>query len=112
MTNTTNHIDHNLIPHASNRELRYAVVGGDCVWGAGFTAEQALKSAAFWLDGGQNTVTIAEVQKQLEDSRNSHDSNGLYLIAKEDDQRAPRKTSTRLPLVNLHRSESAPSRLR
>lgn len=86
MTNTTNHIDHNLIPHASNRELRYAVVGGDCVWGAGFTAEQALKSAAFWLDGGQNTVTVVEVQKQLEDSRNSHDSNGLYLIAKEDDQ--------------------------
>ena len=26
--------------------------------------------------------------------------------------RAPRKTSTRPPLVNLHRSESAPSRLR
>lgn len=86
MTNTTNHIDRNFIPPRSNRALRYAIVGGDCVWGAGFTVAQTLKSAAFWLDGGQNTVTIADVQKQLDDSRHSTRSNGLYLIARDDDQ--------------------------
>lgn len=86
MSNITNYTDRNFIPPTSNRILRYAVVGGDCVWGAGFTVAQTLKSAAFWLDGGQGGMTVAEVQEQLDDSRNSTHSNGLYLIAREDDK--------------------------
>ena len=86
MTHTPNHADPNLTPPTSNRVLRYAVVGGDCLWGAGFTVAQALKSAAYWLDGGQGGMTVADVQEQLDESRNSTHSNGLYLIAREDDK--------------------------
>nr|MBL8412055.1 hypothetical protein [Dechloromonas sp.] len=46
--------------------IQYAIVNDCAVWGVGATLDDALADAAYWINGGEPGLKVADVERDLE----------------------------------------------